>query len=63
MAFALSRLENKRKAAQYRSTSLERTYSIKNAADAAGFYNDLALDSLSRENPSISFQHAAPGFV
>ncbi len=43
--------------------TLERTYSIKNAADAAGFYNDLALDSLSRENPSISFQHAAPGFV
>ncbi len=43
--------------------TLERTYSIKNAADSAGFYNDLALDSLSRENPSISFQHAAPGFV
>jgi NAD(P)-dependent dehydrogenase (short-subunit alcohol dehydrogenase family) len=43
--------------------TLERTYSIKNAADSAGFYNDLALDSLSRENPSMSFQHAAPGFV
>jgi NAD(P)-dependent dehydrogenase (short-subunit alcohol dehydrogenase family) len=43
--------------------TLERSYSIKNAADSAGFYNDLALDSLSRENPSISFQHAAPGFV
>ena len=43
--------------------TLEKTYSIKNAADAAGFYNDLALDSLSRENPSVSFQHAAPGFV
>ena len=43
--------------------TLERTYSIKNAADAAGFYNDLALDALSRENPSVSFQHAAPGFV
>jgi NAD(P)-dependent dehydrogenase (short-subunit alcohol dehydrogenase family) len=43
--------------------TLERTYSIKNAADAAGFYNDLAMDSLSRENPTISFQHAAPGFV
>jgi NAD(P)-dependent dehydrogenase (short-subunit alcohol dehydrogenase family) len=43
--------------------TLERTYSIKNAADAAGFYNDLALDSLSRENPTVSFQHASPGFV
>ncbi len=43
--------------------TLERSYSIKNAADSAGFYNDLALDSLSRENPSVSFQHAAPGFV
>jgi hypothetical protein len=43
--------------------TLEDTYSIKNAADAAGLYNDVALDALSRENPSISFQHAAPGFV
>jgi hypothetical protein len=43
--------------------TLEKTYSIKNAADAAGFYNDLALDSLSRDNPSVSFQHATPGFV
>jgi hypothetical protein len=41
------------------------SYSIKNAADAAGFYNDLGLDSLARdpENKNILFVHAAPGFV
>jgi NAD(P)-dependent dehydrogenase (short-subunit alcohol dehydrogenase family) len=39
------------------------TYSIKNAADAAGFYNDIALDMLSREHTKVSFVHAAPGFV
>lgn len=38
-------------------------YSLKNAADGAGFYNDLAVDSLSREHPTLSFTHAAPGFV
>merc|ERR1719326_1710143 len=38
-------------------------YSLKNAADSAGFYNDMAMDSLSRENPTVSFTHAAPGFV
>lgn len=43
--------------------SLERTYSIANAANAAGFYNDIAVDSLSREFPDVSFVHAAPGFV
>ncbi|KAG2383656.1 hypothetical protein C9374_004327 [Naegleria lovaniensis] len=33
--------------------------------NAAGFYNDLAMDQLSREpgNENISFIHAAPGFV
>ncbi len=40
-----------------------RNYSLKNAADGAGFYNDLAVDSLSREHPTLSFTHAAPGFV
>lgn len=38
-------------------------YSIKNAADAGGFYNDIFLDSLSRENSNVAFFHAAPGFV
>jgi len=39
------------------------SYSIKNAADAAGMYNDIMVDSLSREEPSVTFMHAAPGFV
>ena len=39
------------------------SYSIKNAADAAGFYNDILADSLSRAHPSVAFLHAAPGFV
>jgi NAD(P)-dependent dehydrogenase (short-subunit alcohol dehydrogenase family) len=38
-------------------------YSLKNAADAAGFYNDIGADSLAREHPTLSFMHAAPGFV
>lgn len=38
-------------------------YSIKNAADAGGFYNDVFLDSLSRENANVAFFHASPGFV
>jgi len=42
---------------------LSDNYSIPNAANAAGFYNDLALDSLAKENPGITFVHAAPGFV
>jgi len=42
---------------------LKTQYSLKNAADAAGFYNDIALDALSREHPNITFAHAAPGFV
>jgi NAD(P)-dependent dehydrogenase (short-subunit alcohol dehydrogenase family) len=43
--------------------SLEKHFSIKNAADAAGFYNDCGLDSLSKEEPGVVFVHAAPGFV
>lgn len=39
------------------------SYSIKNAADAAGFYNDIMVDALSEEEPRITFMHAAPGFV
>jgi NAD(P)-dependent dehydrogenase (short-subunit alcohol dehydrogenase family) len=44
---------------------LRQRFSIKNAADAAGCYNDAAWDSLSREagNERITFVHAAPGFV
>lgn len=42
---------------------LEHNFSLLNAADAAGFYNDIAMDSFSRENPEIVFCHAAPGFV
>ena len=36
---------------------LNKNYSISNAANAAGFYTDLALDKLSRLHPQISFQH------
>ncbi len=44
---------------------LRQHYGLKNAADAAGFYNDAALDCLSREpgNERLTFAHAAPGFV
>lgn len=44
---------------------LKTAFSLKNAADAAGFYNDCYLDSLSRmpENSNITFVHAAPGGV
>ncbi len=52
--------------AEWRSDpELKTHYSLKNAADAAGFYNDLALDALARapEDSKIAFIHAAPGFV
>ena len=42
---------------------LKNNYSIKNAADFAGFYNDLVLDRMAEKNPSINFVHASPGFV
>ena len=42
---------------------LKHSYSLANAANAAGFYNDLAMESLAKENPTISFIHAAPGVV
>lgn len=45
------------------SPELRKGYSIKNAADAAGFYNDVFLESLSAEHPTVSFVHAAPGFI
>lgn len=42
---------------------LSKSYSLGGAANAAGFYNDIAADSLSREHPRVTFLHAAPGFV
>jgi len=42
---------------------VKQNYTLKNAADASGMYNDIGLDSFSREHPKISFTHAAPGFV
>jgi len=42
---------------------LEKSYSIKNAADAAGFYNDIFLEGLADAHASVAFAHAAPGFV
>jgi NAD(P)-dependent dehydrogenase (short-subunit alcohol dehydrogenase family) len=42
---------------------LKMNYSIKNAADITGFYNDLFFDGLAKKNPSVNFVHAAPGFV
>ena len=38
-------------------------YGIKSAADAAGFFNDVIVDSLSREHEGVGFVHVAPGFV
>jgi NAD(P)-dependent dehydrogenase (short-subunit alcohol dehydrogenase family) len=42
---------------------LETSFSLKNAADAAGFYNDLFLDREATQHPKVTFAHAAPGFV
>jgi len=42
---------------------LKETFSVKNCADAAGNYNDAAMDMLSKEHPKITFLHAAPGNV
>eukprot|EP00928_Gymnodinium_smaydae_P056701 TRINITY_DN40027_c0_g1_i1.p1 TRINITY_DN40027_c0_g1~~TRINITY_DN40027_c0_g1_i1.p1 ORF type:complete len:346 (+),score=57.91 TRINITY_DN40027_c0_g1_i1:74-1111(+) len=39
------------------------SYSLKAAADAAGFYTDIACDQLSSEHPKVTFMHASPGFV
>jgi len=41
----------------------EGSYSIKNAADASGLYNDVYCDALARSHPTVNFTHAAPGFV
>lgn len=44
---------------------LRNNYSIKNAADSAGYYNDLFFDKMAkhRSNLGINFVHASPGFV
>ena len=44
---------------------LKKNYSVTNAANFAGFYNDLGLDSFARnqDNENINFIHASPGFV
>ncbi|KDO31877.1 hypothetical protein SPRG_03093 [Saprolegnia parasitica CBS 223.65] len=44
---------------------LKENYSLQNAADAAGYYNDLMLDAFADDaaNSNIAFGHAAPGFV
>lgn len=44
---------------------LEDNFSIANAAYAAGFYNDVALESLSKlpENSNVTFIHSYPGIV
>ncbi|CAK4635608.1 hypothetical protein LEN26_008692 [Aphanomyces euteiches] len=44
---------------------LKKNYSLKNAADAAGYYNDLMLDAWSEkaDNSGIAFAHSAPGVV
>lgn len=43
---------------------LRQHYSLPNAANAAGFYNDLAADFLSQAHaPNVRFVHAAPGIV
>ena len=51
--------------ARYSSDPDLKQYSLAEAANSAGFYNDIAMDSLSRqpENSNIVFVHAAPGFV
>lgn len=50
--------------AEYKTDfTLQEHYSLKNCADAAGFYNDLALDYFARENPNLTLIHAAPGVV
>jgi hypothetical protein len=42
---------------------LVKNLTLKNAADAAGFYNDLGFDSISREHPKWIVSHVSPGIV
>lgn len=42
---------------------LSKKYTLKDAANAAGFYNDAGFEQLAEENPGVVFAHACPGFV
>jgi NAD(P)-dependent dehydrogenase (short-subunit alcohol dehydrogenase family) len=39
------------------------SYSLANAANAAGFYNDAGLEQFASFRPNLTVVHAAPGFV
>jgi NAD(P)-dependent dehydrogenase (short-subunit alcohol dehydrogenase family) len=39
------------------------SYSVKNAADAAGYYTDAGFEALSEQNSELVMAHAAPGVV
>jgi len=43
--------------------ALDTTFSLKNAANLAGFYQDIGLDSYSREFKNVGFVHISPGYV
>jgi NAD(P)-dependent dehydrogenase (short-subunit alcohol dehydrogenase family) len=42
---------------------LQENYSLKNCANAAGFYNDLILNKFADDNKNVAFVHINPGFV
>jgi len=42
---------------------LSKAYSLAKAANAAGMYNDIGFDQLAKAHPTVTFIHAAPGFV
>ena len=42
---------------------LKKNYSVANAADFAGYFNDLCLDQFARKTAGVNFVHASPGFV
>ena len=42
---------------------LKKQFTIPNAANVAGTYNDLGLDQFAINHPHIGFTHASPGFV
>ncbi|KNC84130.1 hypothetical protein SARC_03651 [Sphaeroforma arctica JP610] len=43
--------------------TLEKNYSVTNAADAAGFYTDAGFEKLADDFPNLVVCHASPGFV
>jgi NAD(P)-dependent dehydrogenase (short-subunit alcohol dehydrogenase family) len=42
---------------------LKNHYSVKNAADAAGYYTDAGFERFAADHPNLVVCHAAPGFV